>query len=108
MRSGVITTEWFQVRDVERSPTPLAVCPEGGHEDDPTLAYRARYRFNILPRGGIRLFRVDAHWQKERRTVDPEEPAWTDCRSTGAWERDVEDRIVLRAKLLSQRYRSPR
>jgi hypothetical protein len=32
---------------------------------------------------------------------------WVDCQSTGAWGREVEDSILLRAKLLSHRYRDP-
>lgn len=105
MRPGVIITEWFPVDDLELQPTPLAICPGTTPSEGRDSLYRARYRFNILPRGGIRLFRVDAHWQRERDTVDPEAPRWVDCQSTGAWERDAEDRIILRAKLLSQRFR---
>lgn len=107
MRTGVVITEWFPVDDLELQPTPLAVCPGTHPQDGGSGRYRARYRFNILPRGGIRIFRVDAHWQREHRTVDPEEPNWTDCRSTGAWEREAEDRIILRARVLSRQYRRP-
>jgi len=105
MRSGVVTTEWFPVRDLERPPTPLARCPgtSPGAEADPT--YRARYRFSILPRGGFRLLRAEAHWQREVEGGEGGTPAWEDCRSTGVWERETEDRILLRAKLLATRYR---
>jgi hypothetical protein len=62
---------------------------------------------HLLPRGGFRLFQVEAHWQREGGEVAAAAKPWVDCRSTGAWEREVEDSIILRAKLLSHRYRDP-
>lgn len=104
MRTGVVMTEWFNVHDLELPPTPLAICPGPSSTGGPPPEYRARYRFSILPRGGIRLFRVEAHWQKAQPNMGSDGPRWVDCRSTGAWEREAEDRIILRARLLSQRY----
>lgn len=107
MRTGVVTTEWFEVHGLEVKPTPLAECPgPPPTEQELEPDYRARYRFSILPRASLRLFRVEAHWQKELRTTDPDQPSWIDCRSTGAWEREAEDRIILRARLLSHQYRT--
>jgi len=107
MRSGVITTEWFEVNGLEIPPTPLAECPRTTSQaarGEPS--YRARYRFSILPRASIRLFRVEAHWQKEVPAANPDEAAWVDCSSTGAWEREASERIILRARLLSRRFRN--
>ena len=97
--------EWFLVDLLELDPTPLATCPGPSTSVEGSPRYRARYRFNVLSRGGLRIFRVDAHWQKEARSVNPEKEGWRDCESTGAWEKGAEDGVLLRARLLSQRYR---
>lgn len=105
IRKGVVITEWFPVDLLELDPTPLATCPGPSTSVEGPPRYRARYRFNVLSRGSLRIFRVDAHWQKEARSVNPEKEGWRDCESTGAWEKGAEDGILLRARLLSQRYR---
>lgn len=107
MRSGVLITEWFPVANLELPPTPLAECPGESVAAEEGPAYRARYRFSILARGGFRLFQVEAHWQREGGEGADAAKPWVDCRSTGAWEREVESSILLRAKLLSHRYRDP-
>ncbi len=105
MRSGVVTTEWFPVHDLQRPPTPLASCPGASPDGGTDHPYRARYRFSILPRGGFRLLRAEAHWQREVDGPEGGVRAWEDCRSTGVWERETEGRILLRAKLLATEYR---
>ena len=98
LRGNVVETDWFTVADLETGATPLAVCPAVSEQADPR--YRARYRFSISPRAGSRLFQVEAHWQRASGTDLPREPAWQDCRSTGSWERAMEERLVLRAELM--------
>ncbi len=103
MRTGVVTTLWFPVQELEVPPTPLAACPGPPPGENATPSYRARYRFSVLGRAGHNLFRVEAHWQKALVEAGREE--WADCRSTGAWERETESSIILRAKMLAREFR---
>ncbi len=98
LRGSVVETEWFPVANLEEAAAPLAVCPRPAAEAEP--AYRARYRFTILPRAGARVFQAEAHWQRAVAADEQGVPMWADCRSTGTWERSTEERLILRAELM--------
>lgn len=97
---GTTVTDWTDAFGIEGGDPPLAECASASAEDEPV--YRARYRFDISSRSGIQSLHVLAHWQVANGQALVGETNWQDCRSTGAFERDAQERIVTRARMMSR------
>lgn len=94
-------TDWTDVYRIEGGDPPLAECPATASDEGEPL-YRARYRFDISSRTGIRSLHVLAHWQVAQGVSLAGQTNWVDCRSTGAFERRTQDRIATRARMMSR------
>jgi hypothetical protein len=102
LRTNVTETDWFRVENIEEGEIALASCDRRSDPGRPGQEeYRARYRFSILPRAGYRVLRAEVHWQVALPPGLDGTARWADCRSMGRWERATEERLVLRAKLMS-------
>lgn len=93
----VLTTDWSPV-DPGAADTSLHADCEGALERATPTQMRFRSRFAANRRGGRSLLRVEAHWQVSRAEGLEDGLAWRNCRSTGVWERMVEERLSLRAR----------
>ncbi len=92
----VLTTDWSPV-DLETGDASLhADCGDALEQDTPPQV-RFRSRFAASRRGGRSLLRVEAHWQVSTEGFADGLP-WRDCRSTGVWERMMEERLSIRAR----------
>jgi len=95
---GTIRSDWvyFEAGDVDL--TDLAVCdlPNGS----PPPAVRIRYGFEVRRRANRATVSILTQYQTGARTgFDEHDLTWSDCRSTGEWERVLEQSLTQRGTI---------
>jgi len=92
---GVLRTDWVEWEAGEMNLQEVADC-EVGPEPPPSRT-RARFAFEVKPRANRSFVTIISHWQMERHVgFDQSDRGYVDCRSTGAWERAMEETLTQR------------
>lgn len=92
---GILRTDWMEWQPGENDLRNLADCGV----DSTALASRtrARFGFEVRPRANRAFVTILAHWQMELHAgFDDSDRGFVDCRSTGEWERTVEEALLQR------------
>ena len=95
---GSIRTDWVYFDPGEVDLTQLADC----HLDPaaPPPALRVRYGFEVRRRANRATVTILTQYQVEaHRGFDPNDISYTDCASTGEWERMIEQSLTQRGTI---------
>jgi hypothetical protein len=86
---GSIRTDWVYWEPGEMNLATMAVCEQV--VDSLPMRARARFAFEIRRRANRASVAILTHWQSERLPgFDDSTRGFQDCRSTGEWERAIE------------------
>jgi len=86
---GTIRTDWIYWEPGETNLAAMAVCDQVA--DSLPARARARFAFEIRRRANRASVSILTHWQSERLPgFDDSDRGFQDCRSTGEWERAIE------------------
>jgi hypothetical protein len=92
---GVLRTDWVEWDAGEMNLEDVADCEIG--PDWPASRTRARFAFEVRPRANRSFVTIISHWQMEKHVgFDDSDRGFVDCRSTGAWERAMEETLTQR------------
>lgn len=95
---GHIRSDWVYFDAGEVDLTELAVCDL--QADAPPPPVRIRYGFELRKRANRATVSILTQYQSGARMgFEEDDLAWTDCRSTGEWERVVEQSLTQRGTI---------
>jgi hypothetical protein len=95
---GSIRTDWTYFDPGEVDLTELADCDLAAGAPPPPM--RVRYGFEVRRRANRATVTILTQYQAgSRRGFDEDDVAFEDCRSTGAWERLVEQTLTQRGTI---------
>jgi uncharacterized lipoprotein len=95
---GTIQTDWVYWDAGEVDLQAMADC-DLGEEAAPTRT-RARFAFDVRRRANRASVQILTQWQAERHAgFDDSDRGFTDCRSTGEWERMMEQTLTQRTTI---------
>jgi len=92
---GVLRTDWVEWEAGEMNLTDMADC--GAGPDAPPSRTRARFSFEVRPRANRSFVTIITQWQMEKHAgFDGSDRGFVDCKSTGEWERRMEEGLTQR------------
>ena len=92
---GVLRTDWVEWGPGEIDLEAMADCEVG--PEAPPARTRARFAFEVRPRTVRSFVTIISHWQMEKHgRFDDSDRGYVDCRSTGEWERSMEEMLTQR------------
>ena len=92
---GVLRTDWVEWEADEMNLQDMADCEVG--PEAPPARTRARFAFEVKPRTIRSFVTIISHWQMEKHTgFNESDRNYVDCRSTGEWEKAMEDMLTQR------------
>jgi hypothetical protein len=92
---GVLRTDWVEWEASEIAIDDMADCGNGS-ESLPART-RARFSFEVRPRANRSFVSIISHWQMDKhQAFDESDRGYVDCRSTGEWERSIEEALTQR------------
>lgn len=95
---GSIQTDWMDWDAGELDLAGLAQCDQT--EGAPPARTRARFAFDVRPRANRATVTIRVQWQTQRYTgFNGEDGGFVDCRSTGEWERRLEEGLTQRGTI---------
>jgi hypothetical protein len=94
---GTIQTDWHYWGPGEVDLGAMADCDLG---EDLPMRTRARFGFEVRRRANRASVMILTQWQVERHAgFDDRDRGFVDCRSTGEWERMMEQTLTQRATI---------
>lgn len=95
---GSIQTDWIYWEPGEVDLEAMADC--GFDEGTVPMRTRARFGFEVRRRANRASVMILTQWQAERHAgFDDSDRGFVDCRSTGEWERMMEQTLTQRATI---------
>jgi hypothetical protein len=92
---GTIQSDWVYWEAGEVDLSYVADC--GGDADTPPNRMRARFRFDVRRRAKGSTVQIATQWQADKHPgFERGTEGFVDCRSTGEWERAVEEALTQR------------
>ena len=92
---GVLRTDWVEWEAGEINLQEMADCDVG--PEAPPSRTRARFAFEVKPRTIRSFVTIISHWQMEKHgAFDGSDSGYVDCRSTGEWEKAMEETLSQR------------
>lgn len=92
---GFLRTEWVEWDAGEVDLRDVADCDAS--PESPPYRTRARFAFEVRARAHGSFVTIISHWQMEKHAgFDESDRGFTDCTSTGEWERAMEEMLTQR------------